>query len=139
MGAARGLKCSKARHASEAHAKVAKRRTPQSGLVIYWCRLCRAFHLGHKVGEQKRRNSMGNEKRGRKGEAKQGIPTDLWRELVPLMVELRGPLQADLWRALIGGNWAEYDVKRARVQALLDRYDAIRTLEPAIAADDAGW
>ena len=73
-------------------------------------------------------------------EATQGIPTKIWREISPVMFELRSDrIQNGLWRPLIEANWEEYDKMRKHIQDLLDKYDEVRKKEPAIEENDLGW
>lgn len=69
---------------------------------------------------------------------KQAIPTVLWRELQGHYRPL-APRSHALWRALISGEWAEYDLIRAQMQQHLDALDAARKAEPTKEASDRGW
>lgn len=42
-------RCLKTRHATKKHARIAMRHKTKSGdgLNIYWCKECKAYHVGH--------------------------------------------------------------------------------------------
>lgn len=65
------------------------------------------------------------------------IPTNLWKDLCPLMHEMAS-LVPKLWSALIRGHWDDFDTHNTRMLYIIQRFMEVRTAEPVRAEDDDG-
>lgn len=68
----------------------------------------------------------------------QDIPTDVWRDMLPIWLEFER-LAKDIWPDFVRGHWGTVDNKSVRMLELLGQLQQVADTRPKISDYDEGW